>query len=104
MASSPILATYSPYGSISQGGIPISGQGAAVLAASTAFVVDIGISVAVSVATKPKPAEQLRGLVYSETPKEMRTDPNEARYPWYRRTIPMATLALVMVIALNAAF
>ena len=58
----------------------------------------------VSLATQPKPAEQLRGLVYSETPKEMRTDPNEASYPWYRRTVPMATLALVMVIALNAAF
>ncbi|WP_432478342.1 sodium:solute symporter family protein [Nocardioides sp. GXQ0305] len=92
------------FGSLSLGVIPISGQGAAFLAASTAFVVDIAISVAVSVATRPKPVEQLVGLVYSETPKEMRTDPNEASYPWYRRTIPMASLALVMVIALNVAF
>ena len=92
------------FGSLSQGVIPIAGQGAAFLAASTAFVVDISISVAVSIATKPKPVEELRGLVYSETPKEMRTDPNEASYPWYRRTVPMAALALVMVIALNAAF
>ena len=92
------------FGSLSQGVIPIAGQGAAFLAASTAFVVDISISVVVSIATKPKPVEELRGLVYSETPKEMRTDPNEASYPWYRRTVPMAALALVMVIALNAAF
>ena len=34
----------------------------------------------------------------------MRTDPKESSYPWYRRTVPMATLALVMVIALNVAF
>ncbi len=92
------------FGSLSSGILPISGQGAAFLAASTAFVVDILISVVVSLATAPKPAEQLRGLVYSETPKEMRTDPNEASYPWYRRTVPMAGLALVMVIALNLAF
>ena len=92
------------FGSLSSGILPISGQGAAFLAASTAFVVDILVSVVVSLATAPKPAEQLRGLVYSETPKEMRTDPNEASYPWYRRTVPMAGLALVMVIALNLAF
>ena len=34
----------------------------------------------------------------------MRTDPNEASYPWYRRTVPMAGLALAMVIVLNLAF
>jgi SSS family solute:Na+ symporter len=92
------------FGSLSLGVIPISGQGAAFLAASTAFVADILISIAVSVATRPKPAEQLVGLVYSETPREMRTDENEASYPWYRRTVPMAGLALVMVIILNAIF
>ncbi len=44
------------------------------------------------------------GLVYSETPTEQRTDPNEAGYPWYRRTVPLACIALVMVIILNALF
>ena len=84
--------------------IPIGGQGAAFLAASAAFVVDIVLSVAVSLVTKPKPAEQLRGLVYSETPKEERTDPKEASYPWYRRTVPLAGVSLVMVIVLNVIF
>ena len=54
--------------------------------------------------TKPKPAEQLRGLVYSETPKEERTDPKEATYPWYRRTVPLACVSLAMVIVLNVIF
>ena len=84
--------------------IPLSGQGAAFLAASMAFVVDIVLSIVVSLATKPKPAEELVGLVYSETPKEQRTDPNEASYPWYRRTVPLAGMALAMVVVLNLIF
>jgi SSS family solute:Na+ symporter len=96
--------TEDAFGSWSTGVIPLAGQGAAFLAASTAFVVDIALSVVVSLATKPKPVEELRGLVYSETPKEERTDPNEAGYPWYRRTLPLAGVALAMVIVLNVIF
>ena len=84
--------------------IPLSGQGAAFVAASAAFVVDIALSIAVSLVTTPKPVDQLRGLVYSETPVEMRTDPDEASAPWYRRTLPLAGVALAMVIALNLVF
>ncbi len=89
------------FGSVSLGVIPLGGQGAAFVAASTAFVVDIAVSVVVTMVTEPKPVEELRGLVYSETPVEERTDPNEAGYPWYRRTVPLAGLALAMVIVLN---
>ncbi|WP_404353164.1 sodium:solute symporter family protein [Phycicoccus jejuensis] len=92
------------FGSASLGVLPLSGQGAAFVAASTAFVVDIAVSVAVTMVTQPKPAEQLVGLVYSETPVESRTDPNEASYPWYRRTVPLAGVALGMVIVLNILF
>ena len=84
--------------------IPLGGQGAAFLAASAAFVVDIVLSIVVSWCTEPKPAEELVGLVYSETPREDRVDPDEASYPWYRRTVPLAGLALVMVIVLNVIF
>ncbi len=91
-------------GSLSVGVIPLSGQGAAFLAASVAFVVDIGLSIAVSLVTRPKPVEELKGLVYSETPKEDLVDAEEKTYPWYRRTIPLAAIALVMVICLNIAF
>ena len=92
------------FGSASLGVIPIGGQGAAFLAASVAFIVDLALSIVVSLVTKPKPADQLVGLVYSETPRDLRTDPNEASYPWYRRTVPLAGLALVMVIILNSLF
>ncbi len=96
--------TEDAFGSWSTGVIPLAGQGAAFLAASVAFVVDIVLSVVVSLATEPKPAEQLRGLVYSETPKDERTDPDEASYPWYRRTVPLAGVALAMVVVLNVIF
>ncbi len=92
------------FGSLSTGTIPVGGQGAAFLAASVAFTVDIALSVVVSLVTKPKTASELKGLVYSETPREDLVDANEASYPWYRRTLPLAGVALVMVIALNAAF
>lgn len=92
------------FGSASLGVIPLGGQGAAFVAASTAFVVDVAVSVAVTMGTQPKPVEELVGLVYSETPIETRTDPNEASYPWYRRTVPLAGVALVMVVVLNILF
>ncbi|MBT9256573.1 sodium:solute symporter family protein [Phycicoccus sp. MAQZ13P-2] len=92
------------FGSASLGVLPLSGQGAAFVAASTAFVVDIAVSVAVTMVTQPKPVEQLVGLVYSETPVETRTDPNEASYPWYRRTVPLAGVALGIVVVLNILF
>lgn len=79
----------------------LPGQGLAFVAASTAFVVDVIVSVIVSMFTEPKPDAELRGLVYSETPKDELRDPSEASMPWYRRTVPLASIALVMVIVLN---
>ena len=61
--------------------IDLPGQGAAFVAASTAFVVDIVLSVIVSLVTEPKPASELKGLVYSETPREDLIDPDEAARP-----------------------
>ena len=82
----------------------LSGQGVAFLAASVAFLVDIVLSVVVSLVTKPKPASELKGLVYSETPKEDLVDPDEAARPWFQRTIPLAIIAGVLVLILNIAF
>jgi len=92
------------FGSLSTGVIPLGGQGAAFVAASAAFLVDLILSVGVSLVTKPRDPAELKGLVYSETPREDLVDPNEASYPWYRRTLPLAGLALGMVIVLNAIF
>ncbi|MCP2289910.1 solute:Na+ symporter, SSS family [Nocardia amikacinitolerans] len=79
----------------------LSGQGASFVAAGTAFVVDIVVSVVVSQVTQPKPAAELVGLVYSETPESMRTDPEADTLPWYQRPVLLAGIALVLVIALN---
>lgn len=92
------------FGSWSTGQLAISGQGAAFVAAGVAFVVDVVLSVLVSLATRPKPVEELRGLVYSETPREDLVDADEASYPWYRRTLPLAGLSLVLVVVLNVIF
>lgn len=86
------------------GVISLPGQGMAFLAASAAFVVDILVSVVVSQVTRPKPEGELVGFVYSLTPKERRTDPDAARYPWYQRPAPMAGIGLAIVIALNVIF
>ena len=86
------------------GVIELPGQGVAFLAASTAFVVNIVLSVLVTLVTKPKPASELKGLVWSETPREDLVDPDEAAMPWYQRTIPLAGIALAMVVVLNFAF
>jgi SSS family solute:Na+ symporter len=91
-------------GALSVGVLPVSGQGASFAAAGAAFVVDIAVSVAVSLVTAPKPAAQLVGLVYSETPREQRTDPDAHRLPWYQSPTKLASISLVLVIALNVIF
>ena len=57
-----------------------------------------------SLVTEPKPDVRAAGLVYSETPREDLVDPEEASHPWYQRTIPLAGIALVLVLILNVAF
>ena len=53
----------------------------------------------------PKPESELRGLVYSETPKEDLVDPDEAHAArGTSRTMPLAGDRAVMVIILNIIF
>nr|WP_238345192.1 sodium:solute symporter family protein [Actinopolymorpha cephalotaxi] len=86
------------------GVISLPGQGAAFLSAGAAFVVDIVVSVLVSLVTQPKPEGELRGFVLSLTPKEQRTDPAAGRQPWYQAPVKLAGVSLVLVIALNVVF
>ncbi|WP_282780929.1 MULTISPECIES: sodium:solute symporter family protein [unclassified Nocardia] len=83
------------------GAFHLSGQGSSFVAAGVAFVVDIVVSVVVTQVSQPRPAAELVGLVYSETPKEVRTDPESDTLPWYQRPVLLAGIALVIVIALN---
>jgi SSS family solute:Na+ symporter len=98
------LLSEDAFGAASLGVIPLGGQGASFVAASAAFVVDIVVSVAVSLVTRPKPVAELAGLVYSETPREQRTDPDAHRLPWYQSPTKLAGISLVMVIILNLIF
>ena len=86
------------------GVINLPGQGMPFVAASAAFVVDIGVSVVVSSMTAVKPVKELVGLVYSETPASHFTDPADAGDALFKRPVPLAGIALVMVVALNIAF
>jgi len=56
-------------------------------------------TILVSLATKARPAEELRGLVYGLT--EMPKDDLEA---WYRRPLPLACVMGAIMLALNLWF
>ncbi|MBC7632403.1 sodium:solute symporter family protein [Aeromicrobium sp.] len=92
------------FGSFSVGVLSLRGQGASFAAAGAAFIVDIAVSVAVTMFTKPRVEKELVGLVYSLTPKSTRVDPNEASLPWWQSPTKLAGIGLVLVILLNLLF
>jgi solute:Na+ symporter, SSS family len=53
----------------------------------------------VSLMTRPRPDDELRGLVYSLTER-----PSDAGEPWYRRPAALAVLVLGMTLVLNVIF
>jgi len=67
----------------------------AIVAWVTCFVV----TVVVSSATRPRPPEELRGLVYSLTAR-----PTDEALPWIRRPATLALAVLVLTLALNLVF
>lgn len=67
----------------------------AIIAWSTCFVVTI----LVSLATRPRPTEELRGLVYSLTPRSTDKD-----LPWIRRPWVLGGAVLALTAALNFVF
>ena len=86
------------------GVIDLPGQGMPFLAAAAAFIVDIVLSVAVSMVTAPKPRGELAGFVYGETNVPILSDPEDAGKPWYLKPVPLAGVMLVLVVILNVVF
>ena len=87
------------------GVVDLSKQGASFVGAGTAFVVDIAISVLVSVVTRPKPDAELVGLVYSLTPrKSLQASTTGEDAGWYRRPALLAGIALAITVVLNIIF
>jgi SSS family solute:Na+ symporter len=79
-----------------------SAQAAAFWGAVAAFVADAIVTVAVTLFTKPKPIEELQGLVYGMANVEEH-EPAEER-AWYRKPWLLGAGALGLVVALNIAF
>jgi solute:Na+ symporter, SSS family len=79
-----------------------SDQASAFWGAACAFVVDLIVSVAVTLFTKPKPVEELQGLVYGmANPDEH--EPASERV-WYRRPVTLAAGALGITAVLSLMF
>jgi solute:Na+ symporter, SSS family len=91
-------------GNLSIGALPLEKQGAAFAAAGAAFVVDVVVSVVVTMVSRPKPVSELRGLVWSETPRADFHDANEGALSWWQKPNQLAAVAGVMVIVLNIIF
>ncbi len=91
-------------GGLSIGAIPLEKQGAAFAAAGAAFVVDIAVSVAATMVSQPKPESELRGLVWSMTPRSDFHEENEASFKWWQHPNKLAAVAGIMVITLNIIF
>ncbi|HET8561831.1 MAG TPA: sodium:solute symporter family protein [Marmoricola sp.] len=89
-------------GPASIGAVNLSGQGAAFVAAGAAFVVDVLVSLLVTGISRPKPESDLRGLVYSLTPKDEMRD--ESVRHWWESPTRLAGVSLVLVIILNVIF
>ncbi|WP_145228221.1 sodium:solute symporter family protein [Rudaeicoccus suwonensis] len=89
-------------GGASIGVLNLSGQGASFVCAGAAFVIDIVVSVAVSLVTVPKPDSELRGLVKSVTPKADHDEGEVAH--WWLSPVKLAGVSLVMVVILNVVF
>jgi solute:Na+ symporter, SSS family len=64
-----------------------------------AFTVNLIVTTAVSLVTKPRPEPELVGLVYSLTPKPVDTHLN-----WYQKPAILGVVVLAMLIALNLVF
>jgi SSS family solute:Na+ symporter len=87
------------------GVLDLAGQGASFVGASAAFVLDIAVSVVVSLATRPKAETELVGLVWSLTPKEARQHETTGENAgWYRSPAILAGGVLVLAIVLNVIF
>src|SRR5438477_2176706 len=67
--------------------------------AIVAWVTCFAVTIAISLATRPRPLEELRGLVYGLTSK-----PTDDVRRWYERPVSLALLVLPGAVVLNAIF
>jgi len=76
-----------------------SGMGQAFIVASVSWIANFCTTIIVSLFTRPKPEEELRGLVYSLTEK-----PSYHQDKWYLKVAPLGIILIVITIILNMIF
>ncbi|MFZ0597637.1 MAG: hypothetical protein WAM46_11710, partial [Flavobacterium sp.] len=76
-----------------------SGTSQAFNIAWISFLVCVAVTVLISLFTKPKPEEELVGLVYSLTPKQ--TDSSKV---WYKNPLWMGVAVLIVTLMFNIIF
>lgn len=76
-----------------------SGMGQAFIVAAISWIANFITTIIVSLFTKPKADEELRGLVYSLTEK-----PKSMDNKWYQKTIPLSIVLIIATIILNIIF
>jgi solute:Na+ symporter, SSS family len=76
-----------------------SGMGQAFIVAAVSWIVNFCTTIIVSLLTKPKPDEQLKGLVYALTPKQY-----DGETVWYKRVSVIGLILLIITLALNMVF
>ncbi|HEY1869506.1 MAG TPA: Na+/galactose cotransporter, partial [Chitinophagaceae bacterium] len=76
-----------------------SGTSQAFNIAWIAFVVCLVVTALISLATRPKPKEELVGLVYSLTPRQ-----KDANKVWYKNPLWLGIIVLVITIVFNIIF
>ena len=86
-------------GWISQSFVIGSGMAQAFAVASVSFIVNLVVTIAVSLVTKPKPDEELRGLVWSLTDK-----PKVEGLAWYQKASTLGLVLIILTLALNFLF
>jgi solute:Na+ symporter, SSS family len=76
-----------------------SGTSQAFNIASISFIVCFVVTALVSLVSKPKPQDQLVGLVYSLTPRQ--TDKAKS---WYKNPLWLGIIVLIITLAFNIIF
>ncbi len=76
-----------------------SGMGQAFIVAAVSWVANFVVTIIISILTKPKPDDALRGLVYALTDK-----PEAHETIWYKRVAPLSIVLLIITILLNIIF
>jgi solute:Na+ symporter, SSS family len=76
-----------------------SGMGQAFIVAAVSWIVNFITTIVISLLTKPKPDEELVGLVYSLTEK-----PKYTQAKWYQKVSVLGWVLLVITIVLNIIF